>query len=61
VSWVGLRGAVPIYPSLIPALADPQRDAKLFAVIFIVVIALLLVQGSTITPAARLLGFGSRR
>jgi potassium/hydrogen antiporter len=61
VSWVGLRGAVPIYPSLIPALADPQRDAKLFAVIFIVVIASLLVQGSTIAPAARLLGFGSRR
>src|SRR4029077_21123689 len=30
VSWVGLRGAVPIYLSLIPALADPQPDAKLF-------------------------------
>jgi NhaP-type Na+/H+ and K+/H+ antiporter len=46
---------------LIPALADPQRDAKLFAVIFIVVIASLLVQGSTIAPAVRLLGFDSRR
>jgi cell volume regulation protein A len=60
-SWVGLRGAVPIYLSLIPALADPQRDAKLFATIFIVVVASLLVQGSTIAPAARLLGFAGRR
>ena len=30
---------MPIYLSLIPALADPARDARLFAVIFIVVIA----------------------
>jgi NhaP-type Na+/H+ and K+/H+ antiporter len=59
-SWVGLRGAVPIYLSLIPALADPHRDAKLFATIFIVVVASLLVQGSTIAPAARLLGFAGR-
>ncbi len=58
-SWVGLRGAVPIYLSLIPALADPKRDERLFATIFIVVIASLLVQGWTVAPAARLLGFRS--
>lgn len=56
-SWVGLRGAVPIYLSLIPALADPMRDQRLFATIFIVVIASLLVQGWTVAPAARLLGW----
>ncbi len=60
-SWVGLRGAVPIYLSLIPALADRARDAKLFAVIFIVVIASLPVQGWTIAPAARVLGFRGER
>ncbi len=56
-AWVGLRGAVPIYLSLIPALADRGRDARLFAAIFIVVVASLLVQGWTIAPVARLLGF----
>jgi NhaP-type Na+/H+ and K+/H+ antiporter len=56
-SWVGLRGAVPIYLSIIPALADPTRDQRLFASIFILVIASLLVQGWTVAPAARLLGF----
>src|SRR6185437_12469728 len=29
-SWVGLRGAVPIYISIMPALADPRRDSRLF-------------------------------
>ena len=57
-SWVGLRGAVPIYLSIIPGLADPQRDQRLFASIFILVIASLVVQGWTVAPAARLLGFG---
>ena len=57
-SWVGLRGAVPIYLSIIPGSADPHRDERLFASIFILVIASLIVQGWTVTPAARLLGFG---
>jgi NhaP-type Na+/H+ and K+/H+ antiporter len=60
-SWVGLRGAVPIYLSIIPALADPNRDQRLFASIFILVIASLVVQGWTVAPAARLFGFGRRR
>jgi NhaP-type Na+/H+ and K+/H+ antiporter len=57
-SWVGLRGAVPIYISIIPALADPDRDARLFAGVFIVVVVSLIIQGWTIGAAARLLGFG---
>jgi NhaP-type Na+/H+ and K+/H+ antiporter len=54
-SWVGLRGAVPIYVSLIPGLVDPHRDQRLFATIFIVVVASLIMQGWTVGPAARLL------
>ncbi len=59
-SWVGLRGAVPIYLSIIPGLADPDRDKRLFASIFIVVIASLIVQGWTVGLSARLLGFARR-
>jgi cell volume regulation protein A len=57
-SWVGLRGAVPIYISFIPALADPTRDEKLFSSVFVVVVVSLVIQGWTIGLAARLLGFG---
>jgi NhaP-type Na+/H+ and K+/H+ antiporter len=56
-SWVGLRGAVPIFLSFLPALADPRRDTGFFAGIFILVVASLVVQGWTVAPAARLLGF----
>jgi cell volume regulation protein A len=59
-SWVGLRGAVPIYLSIIPALVDPNRDKRLFASIFIVVIASLIVQGWTVGVSAGLLGFARR-
>ena len=59
-SWVGLRGAVPIYLSIIPGLADPDRDKRLFASIFIVVIASLIVQGWTVGLSARLVGFARR-
>ena len=58
-SWVGLRGAVPIYLR-IPALTDPRRDQRLFASIFILVIASLVVQGWTVGSATRLLGFARR-
>jgi potassium/hydrogen antiporter len=57
-SWVGLRGAVPIYLSFLPALADPSRDKRLFCGVFVVVVVSLVIQGWTIGAAARLLGFG---
>ena len=60
-SWVGLRGAVPIYISFLPALADPLRDERLFGSVFVVVVVSLLLQGWTIGPVARLLGYGGTR
>jgi NhaP-type Na+/H+ and K+/H+ antiporter len=56
-SWVGLRGAVPIYLSIIPAFADPKRGGVLLASVFIVVIVSLVVQGWTVGLSARMLGF----
>lgn len=57
-SWVGLRGAVPIYLTVIPVLEGVQHGPVLFGAAFVLVIVSLLVQGWTIGPAARLLGFG---
>jgi cell volume regulation protein A len=57
-SWVGLRGAVPIYISFLPALADPIRDERLFSAVFVVVVVSLIIQGWTLGLVARLLGFG---
>jgi cell volume regulation protein A len=59
-SWVGLRGAVPIYLAIVPVLAGFQRGTLLFAVTFGVVIVSLVLQGWTISPFARLVGFGKR-
>jgi NhaP-type Na+/H+ and K+/H+ antiporter len=58
VSWVGLRGAVPIYLTIIPLLAGVSSGNLLFGAAFVIVIASLVVQAWTVGPAARLLGFG---
>jgi NhaP-type Na+/H+ and K+/H+ antiporter len=60
VSWVGLRGGVPIYLTIIPLLAGVKNANLLFCAVFVIVIASLVIQGWTIAPAAKLMGFGKK-
>jgi potassium/hydrogen antiporter len=56
ISWVGLRGAVPIYLTIIPVLAGLPRGYLLFGLVFVVVVTSLVIQGWTVGLAARFLG-----
>lgn len=52
-SWVGLRGATPIVFALIPVVQHMPGAAKIFNVAFVIVIASILIQGTTVGLAAK--------
>jgi cell volume regulation protein A len=58
ISWVGLRGAVPIFLASIPVLAGVPEAMVFFNVAFVAVVFSLVIQGWTVGPAARFLGLG---
>lgn len=56
ISWVGLRGAVPIIFATYPVIADIDGASKIFNIVFFVTLLSLLIQGTTVISAARRLG-----
>lgn len=56
ISWVGLKGAVPIILALFPWLSGVPNQELYFDIAFVVVMVSLIIQGWSIAPVARLLG-----
>lgn len=55
ISWVGLRGAVPILFATYPVVAGLEDHYTIFNIVFFITILSLLVQGTTITSMAQYL------
>jgi cell volume regulation protein A len=56
VSWVGLRGAVPIILATFPLISGVARADQIFNIVFFVVLTSALIQGASIPLVARWLG-----
>ncbi|MEJ8757671.1 potassium/proton antiporter [Pontibacter sp. H259] len=56
ISWVGLRGAVPIVFATYPLLAGVEKSEMIFNIVFFIVLTSVALQGTTLTIVARWLG-----
>ena len=65
MSWVGLKGAVPItlatFPLMFATSNNSLQAELLFDVVFFIVVVSAIIQGTSLTPAARWLGLETPR
>ncbi len=60
ISWVGLRGAVPIIFAILPLAAEVPGSRTIFNIVFILTIVSLLFQGTSLPAIARWLGLAEK-
>lgn len=59
ISWVGLRGAVPIIFATYPVVADVEGADQIFNIVFFITILSLILQGTTLPFFARKFGLSA--
>ncbi len=60
ISWVGLRGAVPIVFATYPLLEGVQKSDTIFHIVFFIVLTSILFQGTTLYPLAKWLNLEAK-
>lgn len=58
ISWVGLRGAVPIVFATYPLLAGIDKADMIFNIVFFISVTSILIQGTTLSIVAKWLNVG---
>lgn len=53
ISWVGLRGAVPIVFATYPLLAGIEKASMIFNIVFFISVTSVLIQGTTLSTLAK--------